>query len=210
MRRRVPSLPFVVTFATAATAAGACGGIAIVENDTTGGGGSATGTGTGTGTSASTSSTATSGPASSSSTGNPIDCPPTSPSGYVPCEVSPGVCSYDVACQSGQVNLSFTCASGYWEIVPSPCAFPYDSCPGTEYYCDSSWWMPTATNPPSPCPEEPPPAGEPCTTGGMGGVWEHCGYRCKLGDPSAQWTIATCTSDVGSGFWVYEGVCDDG
>lgn len=206
MRRRVLRLPFVVTVA----AVGACGGIAVVDPDTTGSGGSSTGTGTGAGTSTGAVTTATSGQASSSASGNPITCPPTSPSGYDPCEVSDAVCSYDVACQSGQVGLSFTCASGYWEILPSPCALPYDSCPGTEYYCDVSWWMPTGTNPPSPCPQAPPPVGEPCMAGKMGAVWEHCGYRCELGDPGAEWTVATCTSDVGSGFWAYDGVCDDG
>lgn len=203
MHRRRHRLPFVVTIA--ATASGACGGIAIVEVDATGGGGS-----TGATSSGAITASATSGPSTSSATGNTVDCPPTPPSGYDPCKPSPDVCTYMVSCQSGAVSLSFVCGEGYWELEPSPCPEPYDSCPGTDYYCDGSWWMPTGTNPPSPCPDVPPPAGEVCTPGGMGGVWEHCGYRCELGDPGSAWTVATCAGDIGQTSWAYDAACDGG
>ncbi len=200
MQRRNLRFPFVVTFTATATATAACGGLAIVDAD-------GHGTGAGGGTTGTSTTGATTATATASSSGGNITCPATAPSGYVSCEASPGVCSYPVSCQSGTVTLSFTCAEGWWELEPSPCAQPYDSCPGTEYYCDGSWWMPTGTNPPSPCPEKPPPAGEPCVAGGMGGVWEHCGYHCTLGDPSSGWTVATCNNPNGEGVWTYDGTC---
>jgi hypothetical protein len=58
------------------------------------------------------------------------------------------------------------------------------------------------------CPVTPPPEGEACSTGGMGGVWEHCGYRCKLGDPASPWTVATCSVPQGQGYWIYDDACD--
>ena len=187
-------VPFVVTIAAAAAA---CGGTAVVES---GSGGSSSGNTTAT-TSGQT--TATTG------TGNTLECPASPPDGYTQCDPGPGVCTYDVACQSGTVALSFTCAEGWWEIQPTACEQPYDSCPGTEYYCNGEWIMPQGTNPPSPCPDTAPLAGEPCFSGGMGGVWENCGYYCGPQAGSA-WTVASCPFDDPESVWQYDGVCEGG
>lgn len=198
-------LPFVVTVGM--TGAAACGGNIYVQGEESGGGGeggsettTVTSNGGGTVTVSTTSST------------NPPACPPTLVDGYTSCEEYEGsFCSYDVSCQSGTVNLSFSCAGGYWQVEPQACEQPYDSCPGTELYCDGSWWMPNATNPPSPCPTTIPPAGTPCFPGGMGGVWEHCGYSCG-GDPELSgWIIASCEGKDPNGphSWQPEGACVD-
>lgn len=209
MARRALRFPFVVTVATTAAGA-ACSGAVFV--DASGDGAGAAGGGGASASSVGSNGGSTSvATAVSSSSGNPIICPAMSPSGYEQCDPAPGVCTYEVACQSGTVSLSFTCVEeGWWEIEPSPCPEPYDSCPGTEYYCDMGWFMPIGTNPPSPCPAMPPPNGDACYTGGMGGVWEHCGYHCALGDPSTPWTVATCTEVDGLYGWTYDGACNDG
>jgi hypothetical protein len=207
MHRRSLRLPFVVT--VAATSAGACGGIAVVETDPSGAGGStsagptSTSAGNGTGSSAISASSA----ASTSIVGTPTDCPATHPQSFQQC-TSSSVCTYDVSCQSGIVSLSFVCGEYAWELLPGSCTVPYDSCPGTDFYCDTSWSMPVGSNPPSPCPEVPPPPGEACFWGGMGGVWEHCGYRCQLGNPDSEWTIATCGGPADQSSWSYDGVCN--
>ena len=192
------SLPFVATVAASA----ACGGTAIVDADA-GSGGDAGGT------TASVGSTGAGGTTSVGTTGvgaGPA-CPGEAPDGYATCEPHEALCTYEVACQSGVVTLEFGCLDGTWSIGPDTCVEPYDSCPGTEYYCgDEGWWMPFASNPPSPCPAEPPQADTPCFTGGMGGVWEQCGYRCDDA-PDAAWTIATCVMSPTGGSWVYDGAC---
>lgn len=209
------SKPFVLTLSVAAFA---CGTEVVVFSP--GGSGGATGS--------STSSNGSTGSESVTSTGSgttdvattsagpgggdvppPVDCPADPPSGYEACTIEAGEqCVYDVACQSGVVELRFTCsADGYgWTVVDQACAQPYDSCPGTELYCDGSWWQPTGTNPPSPCPSEPPQEFSACYTGGFGGVWENCGYYCD--DQSTVWTVATCYGNANEeGVWEYDSAC---
>lgn len=196
------SLPFVATVAATA----ACGGTAIVDGDGSSGSG---GDGAGTTTTSTTSTSGVGGATSVGSTGAGAGatCPAGPPDGYTTCEPNKALCLYDVACQSGTVTLEFGCLDGTWSIGPDSCVEPYDSCPGTEYYCgEDGWWMPFASNPPSPCPTEPPPEGQACFTGGMGGVWEQCGYRCD-GAPDGDWTIATCVQGPSGGAWVYDGAC---
>jgi hypothetical protein len=194
MSNRSLRLPFVVTIATAS----ACGGTAVIDGNSGSGGTSQS--------SSSSSSAVSTGSGPSTSTGMNITCPADPPSGYDQCSEGPGNCVYDVPCQSGVVALSFSCVDGWWSLEPTPCAQPYDSCPGTEYYCDMAWWMPTGSNPPTPCPDILPPAGEMCFTGGMGGVWENCGYRCGP-QPNASWTVATCVMSPTGGAWQYDGAC---
>lgn len=191
------ALPFVVTFTTAAMA---CGGTAVVQG---GGGGSG---GAGSSSSANTGATSTASSNSSSATGNPNDCPAEAPGPFQQC-TSSSVCNYDVACQSGTVNLQFTCDAngGRWQLTPTACDQPHDSCPGTEYHCIDSWQMPEATNPPAPCPDTPPEPGAECFPGGFGGVWEYCGYRCD-DTPEAAWTLAHCPTDA-MPVWQYDEAC---
>jgi hypothetical protein len=186
-------LPFVVTVATVS----ACAGKAIVDGEAQDGAG---------GTSASGSNGTTDAVVGSTTTGNDPQCPPSWPEPYVECTPSSSVCTYDVPCQSGTVAIGFQCVSGYWETAETPCTLPYDSCAGTDYYCDGSWWMPTGTNPPSPCPDAAPRPLEPCFTGDFGGVWENCGYYCSPG--GSTWTIATCVAGPdGNGAWQYDEAC---
>src|SRR5690606_6694476 len=103
-----------------------------------------------------------------------------------------------------------TCTNGWWEIAPQPCGFPYDSCPGTELYCDGQWWMPTGTNPPSPCAATIPDPGTPCYPGGMGGDWEHCGYACGPDPELSGWVVASCVpSGEQNHVWQHDEGCLD-
>ena len=102
---------------------------------------------------------------------NTLECPTSPPDGYTQCDPGPGVCTYDVACQSGTVALSFTCTEGWWELEPTACEQPYGLVSGTQYYCNGEWTMPQGTNPPSPCPDTRPPAGEPASPV----AWAACG-----------------------------------
>jgi hypothetical protein len=119
------------------------------------------------------------------------------------------VCTYDVACQSGTRSLSLLCGEYSWEMAPGQlCTQSYDSCPDTDYYCDTEWLMPLGTNPPAPCPSTRPVDGEKCFSGGFGGVWPNCGYLC---DDNATWTVAACEAPMPGpnpdGVWKLDGAC---
>jgi len=125
------------------------------------------------------------------------------------CDVpADALCLYDVACQSGERELAFSCdtETGNWELEPTTCALPHDSCPGTQYHCASTWRMPIGTNPPSPCPEQPVVAGNACNDMQMGGTYSQCGYFCADG---TTWTVATCDGAdfVVDGIWTYDDAC---
>jgi hypothetical protein len=139
----------------------------------------------------------------------PVDCPAEPPSPYAVCRLpEDGACTYTIDCQSGPVELTFTCSEDAfgWVVAAKDCDYEYDSCPGTELYCVGQWWMPEGTNPPSPCPNPPPTEFSPCTTGAFGGVHQHCGYPCE-DDASSGWTIATCSGDFAEGVWEYDSAC---
>ncbi len=142
--------------------------------------------------------------------GGPI-CPPDPPGsgfGYMKCPVKGASCSYDVACQSGLQKFTFNCDStGYWNVATKKCDQPYDSCPKSDLYCSGEWSVPQGTNPPSPCPATLPKAGDKCTAGGFGGVWENCGYRCDA-SPNAKWTVMSCKYDPTTpSTWTSDGAC---
>jgi hypothetical protein len=206
--RGAPRIPFVVTVAAAgAVTSGACGGRVLIEPTATaaGSGGSVSPKGV-------TAATAVATASSSSGTGgSDPGCPAELPIWYAGCKLGPeATCSYDVKCQSGWVTLSFGCTGNGWKVKATPCAYPYDSCPGTEFYCSGEWWMPEGTNPPSPCPEPRPKPGDKCWVGGMGGVHPKCGYPCGP-DGKSGWTIAHCkvTGANGQQTWQYDGNCLD-
>lgn len=210
MARSSLTLPFVVTVASSAAVLGACGNDVLVTSSSGAGGtttSSATTTnGTSTGNSTGTTS-GTSSVVSSSSTGNPSLCPDQPPSGFDQCDPSVGPCSYDIECQSGKKAFVFACGPEGWDpVAPDGCdGYPYDSCPGTELYCDGQWWLPHGTNPPAPCPTELPVDGSMCFAGGFGGTHQYCGYICQ---DDATWTIAQCAGSPGDeGQWVYDGAC---
>lgn len=201
---RMPSMPFIVTFAASAIA---CGGSATFNEFSEAGAGGASSSASGVG----------QGPTSSVSVGtggsNPSNCPATPPTSWEQCELGlDEVCSYAIACQSGQRTIDFQCADyGYWFTAGS-CDHHADSCPGTELYCSGgTWYMPEGTNPPAPCPADKPEAGSECFAGGWGGgTWEQCGYSCF--EPGAEaWTIATCapSADPGEDItrWQFDDAC---
>lgn len=176
-------LPFIVTVGVSTAA---CGGAAVVDPSS-----SSSGAGTG-------------GSGAGGFGGNTSACPAEPPGdGYGQCAISQGeTCTYEIDCQSGPVSLTFAC-DGVWRLPSQSCDMPYDSCPGTHYHCDGEWWMPTATNPPSPCPPELPEEGTACYAGGMGGVWEDCGYAER-----DCWFVATCVQDPsGAGQWEHTDTC---
>ncbi len=231
-RERALRVPFVLTLAALAAAPVACGG------DAEGGSGSAGGSGGTSGGTGGTSGSGTGGSGSGGVGGNPpmpdgggsggaggapsSDCPPQLPDVGQQCSVEvlqQTVCEYDVPCQSGSVKLGFRCTgdSTYaeWHVEPSQCGEQYDSCPGTQLYCDGTWWSPDGTNPPSPCPATRPAWGTECSTSSMGGVHASCGYRC--GGTSTAWTIGTCiqqeVADAGVppvGQWYWDSACGEG
>lgn len=171
-----------------------CGGEVVVQS--------------GTGGSSSTSSASVSNGqnvAVTTGVGGTSNCPPEPPPyGSTKCtdDVATGtVCRYDVSCQSGTTSLDLVCGDFAWEMLPGQgCTQPFDSCPGTDYYCDGEWLMPQGTNPPSPCPPTRPNSGEACFSGGMGGVWPACGYYC---DDKSTWTVALCDeTSPGSEQWL--------
>ncbi len=191
--------PFVVTV-SGLSAVLACSAQVVVDGSGNAGG-------------ASSSQSAASNASSSSSGGgyDYLECPPEMPNQYQPCpgEGHPTTCSYDVRCQSGPATVSFSCTPGdSWSLVPNQaCSYAYDSCPGTDLYCmGSSWWMPTGTNPPSPCPDPPPVELSECFPYTLGGVHEHCGYPCN-GDIAQGWTVASCVGASEPGAWEYDGAC---
>jgi hypothetical protein len=205
--------PFVLTLSVAALACGQ----EVVTFSSSGSGGSSSSTGNGTSSNGTTSGSGGNGTSSSSSVGQggaggstPLNCPAKAPSAYDQCTLEgEGACTYTIECQSGPVELSFTCSeSEYgWRVLEQPCDFEYDSCPGTELYCSGTWWMPQGTNPPAPCPDEMPAENATCFGGGFGGVHEHCGYRCES-DPSV-WSVTTCYSEPGmDGEWESDGACE--
>lgn len=205
MKRPSLSVPFLVTIGVSSLH---CGSTVVMDGE------AEEGTGGQTTTSTSSSSVGGSGSGgqttASSSTGTnpPAPCPAEAPDGYTSCDLPPDqICTYDVPCQSGVRSLSFVCDAGMFVFTDQACVEPYDSCPGTEYYCDGSWWMPALTNPPSPCPEVIPPDGTPCYPGGMGNDWEHCGYACDGKDASSGWTVVSCVEDGGSFAWESDAYC---
>jgi len=233
MARRTPRTPFVFTVAAAAASvfSPGCGGeTSSSDPDPTGGsagtggtaatGGTGGSTGGSGGSGASGGSGGTTGGAGGTTggsggttggaggVGGGPNCPATLPSSYDPC-VDGAACLYDVPCQSGTVSFTLSCANGYWDVAPGTCAQPYDSCPGTMLHCEPSygWTMPQGTNPPSPCPDPVPVAGEQCYSGGFGGVHEKCGYPC---DPATKsgWTVMTCPYEGGTDSkWQSDGAC---
>ncbi|MCA9624249.1 MAG: hypothetical protein KC731_34730 [Myxococcales bacterium] len=180
---------------------GSCGGTAVIDGQGQGGT-------TSTSSNTNASSSASSGQISVT-TEDTINCPDEPPGPDTPCQAGPGICNYDVVCQSGTQPISFTCPSDVllWTIEPTACT-PCDSCPGTAYYCSGGQWvMPQGSNPPSPCPNEPPVPGSFCQPEGMGAVWECCGYLCS-DIPEDPWGVAVCkATSVGNGEWVFETSC---
>lgn len=182
--------------ALALTAATACGGAATLDPAGAGGGGGTGGSGAG---------------GEAGAGGQHPDCPPEVPEASAPCELAQGVvCEYAIDCQSGQRSLGFTCgASGLWDMAPGQtCEYPYDSCPGTTYYCDGQWLIPGPESP-TPCPITAPAPGQQCFPNVPGAGWELCGYPCGA-DASSGWTIATCVELFDPnmpGAWQYDGGC---
>lgn len=211
--------PFVtIAISTLSVGAVACGNeVTIFGEGATGSGGasSSTGSGSGSGTTGSGSTSGSTGSSTTVSTGatgaggsTSVDCPAEPPTAYSQCATEEGACFYTFDCQSGPVELSFACSkeSGYWTLVEQACEYEYDSCPGTELYCAGQWWLPEATNPPSPCPDPAPAEFSECYSGGFGGVHPHCGYPCE-DDASSGWTVATCSGEFEAGTWEYDSAC---
>lgn len=200
-------MPFLVTVSVSALA---CGGEVVLQEGA--GGGASTSTSSAGGSIGTTGVSASSGePSTGTGTVNPPPpaCPPEAPDAYTSCDLEPGqTCTYDVSCQSGLRTLSFRCgALGLYEFADQACEVPYDSCPGTEYYCDGTWWMPNSTNPPSPCPQDAPMGGDACLVGEMGGDWPYCGYACDGVDASNGWTVLSCVGPDGDQQWFTDGAC---
>jgi hypothetical protein len=207
MKRTKLQLPFLITVGVTSLA---CGSTVTSQNEgDDGGGGSTT---SGVGGSVSVGGSTSNGVGGGTTNPPPPECPPETPGPYAQCDISPDIlCSYEVSCQSGPVEMAFVCENGQFDFAPdSTCDNQADSCAGTEFHCSGdTWWMPTATNPPSPCPDAIPVAGSPCSSQEMGGVWPTCGYACDGMDVSSGWTLATC-DDVGNfeGQWLLDGACD--
>lgn len=148
-------------------------------------------------------------------------CPPDPPNfgsaGWQTCHLPAGkTCHYDIACQSGAVSLDFGCDElGNWQVAQQePCREPYDSCPGTSLRCTPSadWTFEVNYdyNPPGPCPDSAPSAGDTCQPGGFGGDPEACGYACAGMDAANGWTVLRCDfSDAGSptSTWTSDNAC---
>jgi hypothetical protein len=237
--KRFRRTPFVITV-TAVAAANplACGGRAMTSSDDPAQGGTA-GSGTG-GTSASGGSSGggTGGVGGVGAGGNPPGfggtgafggvggtgvggtggvisaCPPSRPLGWQAggCALlhASDTCSYTERCQSGEVTFTYGCTDGYFRLVTSGCAVPYDSCPGTGLWCSpgGNWFDSSAgTNPPAPCPDVRPVDGTSCYIGGFGAHQTPCAYLCGSGN----WTLSSCVPmDAGTGTWQSDGVCETG
>ena len=200
--------PFVLTIST--LSALACTSEIVFEGGSDGSGGSTSSAPSSNASTGDTSGTSGNGVGGFGGNRDGINCPAELPTGFDACPETghPGVCSYDVPCQSGTVPIRLECTPGsFWQLVPNQtCDYAYDSCPNTELYCAEEWWMPTGTNPPSPCPAEPPNELESCFPGDWGGVHEHCGYACD-GDVANGWTIASCTGSDDT-YWEFDSECD--
>lgn len=155
--------------------------------------------------------------------GNPAGCPDVLPVTHPsPCETGL-TCSFPYTCKSGAQSITRTCKDDRW-VGPSGCDKPYDTCEGVvsgpgqyapEAYCDDDEWHiftgleGASSNPPTPCPVEPPEPGTTCDHGGTGGTLEPCGYPCT-GDAS-KWTVLSCPPDADDpyhGTWSSDGACD--
>jgi hypothetical protein len=150
-------------------------------------------------------------------------CPETPPDLTPAAECTPGThCRYSVECQSGPVELDFTCALDgslvvQWNVTPDACAFPFDSCPGTNARCiDGAWRTQQPSDPPQPCertcPDVRPEPGQAqcvaCSFDCSVCDGPRCGYRCPSGDG---WTVTTPIpgeEGCGLGMWVFDGACD--
>lgn len=134
------------------------------------------------------------------------DCPSTVPGAYASCESEGQQCSLDADCQGGPVTVNVVCAAGYWELTPQPCSKPADSCPGTSLYCSENvWTKASGTNPPAPCPDTLPDEGSSCSSSGLGGVHEYCGYPCAS---TGQWVVARCPYvETGQSSWTHDQAC---
>jgi len=154
---------------------------------------------------------------------NPGECPESLPTIYPsPCQ-SGLTCRFPYTCRSGEQEITRTCVDDRW-VGPSGCDKPYDSCEGVvsgpgryapRAYCvDDEWEINIAlegvsSNPPTPCPVEPPEDGATCNRGATGGVQQPCGYPCA-GDPS-KWTVLSCPPSADNplqGTWSSDGACN--
>ena len=144
--------------------------------------------------------------------GNPVGCPPEAPTGFQTCSlVSDARCAYVRQCNSGDVRLQYLCRVGRFEVVPEPCAMPYDSCAGTGLHCDGQWFLALFGPPDSPgrCPSDRPVDGAACSSFGSGSTWTRCGYTCDPGTAAGGgWTVVECVAgDGGSEHWQSDGAC---
>jgi len=154
------------------------------------------------------------------------DCPATPPN-LTPAEVctpavqQAGGCRYRVDCQSGPVDLTFTCKQDgssvvMWSVVSDTCSSPFDSCPGANPRCYTGIWVSQApSNPPQPCPEtcpetKPAPGTAVCFACSQDCAIcsaSSCGYRCSSG---GAWTVgSTYRAGAGcaNGVWLFDGAC---
>ncbi len=155
-------------------------------------------------------------------------CPATPPNLTDATECTPeiqqaGGCRYHVECQSGPVDLTFTCKQDgssvvQWTVTPDACSFPFDTCPGTNVRCHSGQWLTRQPgDPPQACPDtcpetKPAPGAETCITCPADCTLcatVSCGYRCSSG---SGWTVGTTVApDAGctSGIWQFDDACGD-
>ncbi len=130
-------------------------------------------------------------------------CPPTL-SNDVGCSADVENCEYTVQCQGGPQTFSIWCKKGLdgWQLSPKDCDASklYDSCPGTEVYCDENgkWVLRGGLNPPVPCPATPKADGEMCFDGEERGYTSPCGYPCApLG--KSGWMVTECVAGPDAG-----------
>jgi len=142
--------------------------------------------------------------------GAPPDCPVEPTLGACPTWLEGTTCSYPFGCApiegaaEGEGRATFSCQSGAWSLVPTPCD-PYCILESTAVDCSSEMTQSRGGgSDQGTCPADRPELLQNCFI--PFGGYPECGYPC--GDDTS-WTLAHCRASPAGAGWTFDGACHD-